>query len=86
MRYAVYALLVLLYALHTDLWYWNDPRLALGLPIGVTYHLLWTIAVSAVFAMAVRWAWPSDLEVPDAPAGEGDRAGDSGNPATAGRP
>jgi hypothetical protein len=51
-----------LYVLHTDVWYWNDPRIVLGLPIGVTYHVLWTLAVTVVFALAVRYAWPEELE------------------------
>lgn len=62
MRYAVYALLVLLYVLHTDVWYWSDPRIVLGLPIGVTYHVLWTLVVSVAFGLAVRYAWPEELE------------------------
>ena len=32
MRYVVYGLLLLLYVLHTDVWYWNDSRNVLGLP------------------------------------------------------
>ena len=62
MRYVVYGLLLLLYALHTDLWLWDDPRIVLGLPIGVTYHVVWIVAVSGVYWMAVRYAWPSELE------------------------
>ena len=63
MRSFVYGLLVLLYLLHNDVWYWNDPALVLGLPVGITYHLLWTLAVSLCFGMAVRYAWPDELEV-----------------------
>ncbi len=62
MRYAVYGLLLLLYALHTDLWLWNDPRRVLGLPVGITYHLLWTFVVAGAYALAIRYAWPEDLE------------------------
>ncbi len=62
MRTVVYGLLVLLYALHTDIWYWNDGRIVLGLPIGVTYHVVWMIAVSVVYWMAVRYAWPTQLD------------------------
>lgn len=64
MRTTVYLLLLLLYVLHTDVWYWDDPSIVLGLPIGVTYHVVWTLAVSAAFWAAVRWAWPDDLEAP----------------------
>jgi hypothetical protein len=46
MRYVPYALLLLLYPLHTDVWYWDDASVLLGLPLGVTYHVLWTLAVS----------------------------------------
>lgn len=71
MRYAVYALLLVLYALHTDVWYWDDASIVLGLPIGVTYHVLWTLVVSAAFWLAVQYAWPDDLEVPEPAAGPG---------------
>jgi len=62
MKNVVYGLLLLLYVLHTDVWYWNDPRIAMGLPIGVTYHVVWTVLVSAAFWLAVRYAWPAELE------------------------
>jgi len=69
MRYAVYGLLLLLYVLHTDVWYWNDSRIVLGLPIGITYHVLWTLLVTVVFGLMVRHAWPDELEAaePEAP-------------------
>jgi len=62
MKNAVYGLLALLYVLHTDVWYWDDPRIVLGLPVGVTYHVLWTLAVTVAFALVVRYAWPDELE------------------------
>ena len=65
MRYVVYGLLLLLYVLHTDVWYWNDSRNVLGLPIGITYHVLWTLLVTAAFGLAVRHAWPDELEAED---------------------
>ena len=70
MRYVVYGLLLLLYVLHTDVWYWNDSRIVLGLPIGITYHVLWTLLVTVVFGLTVRHAWPDQLEAaePGAPA------------------
>ena len=63
MKYVAYGLLLLLYVLHTDVWYWNDPRIVLGLPIGITYHVLWTLAVTAAFGLLVRQAWPRELGV-----------------------
>jgi hypothetical protein len=62
MRPLVYAALALLFLLHTDFWLWNDGRLILGLPVGLGYHLLWTAAVVGVLWLAVRHAWPEDLE------------------------
>lgn len=78
MRIVVYALLALLYVLHNDVWYWDDPALALGLPIGVTYHVVWTLAVSLCFWLAVQYAWPEGLEAepetaPSAPSRMPDR-------------
>ena len=62
MKYVVYGLLLLLYALHTDVWYWTDERIVLGLPIGVTYHVLWTFLVSGAYWLVVQVAWPTELE------------------------
>jgi hypothetical protein len=46
--------LLVLYLLHNDLWWWNDPTLVLGMPIGLTYHLLLCLATAAVLARAAR--------------------------------
>ncbi len=62
MRYVAYSLLVLLYVAHTDVWFWNDSRLVLGLPIGFTYHLAWMVAVAGALWLAVQYAWPAELE------------------------
>jgi len=59
------ALLVLaLYALHQDFWFWRDARpLVFGfLPIGLAYHAAYTIAASALLSLLVRWHWPAHLE------------------------
>jgi hypothetical protein len=52
-RRGVFAL-VALYLLHNDLWWWDDPTLVLGLPIGLTYHLLLCLATAAVLGRAAR--------------------------------
>lgn len=62
MQIVVYVLLALLYVLHNDVWYWDDPAIVLGLPVGITYHLFWSLAVSLCFWLAVRYAWPAELE------------------------
>ncbi|HSR52384.1 MAG TPA: DUF3311 domain-containing protein [Acidobacteriota bacterium] len=62
MRRGLYLLLPLLYLLHNDFWWWNDSFLFLGLPIGLSYHLLFCLAVSVVMWLMVRHAWPHDLQ------------------------
>ena len=54
----LYAALAALYLLHNDLWLWNDPRLLLGLPVGLLYHLGFCVAASAVLALLVTRVWP----------------------------
>ena len=55
--------LPLLYILHNDFWLWDDPRIVLGLPVGLTYHTIYCLVTTIVMALAVRWAWPAHLEV-----------------------
>ncbi len=62
MKRWLFGALALLFVLHNDFWQWHDPRLALGLPIGLTYHLIWVVAVSVVMFLLVTKAWPSHLE------------------------
>lgn len=68
----LYAALAALYLLHNDLWLWNDPALAFGLPVGLVYHVGFCLAASAVLTLLVIYAWPDHLEVPDADV-EGER-------------
>ena len=42
---------------------WDDPTLVFGvLPAGLAYHVFYSIAAAAVWALAVRYAWPSEVE------------------------
>jgi hypothetical protein len=50
--------LILAFVLRIDLWWWFDPSLMLGLPIGLTYHVLYSIAVAVLMGFVVRFAWP----------------------------
>lgn len=63
-RVLLYVALAILFLLHNDLWLWHDSSSLLGLPVGLTYHLLYCLATTAVMAAMVRYAWPS-------PPGEG---------------
>ena len=52
-RLAAIGLLVL-FLLHNDLWWWHDPTLVWGMPIGLTYHVLYCLVTAVVMALAVR--------------------------------
>lgn len=51
---AVFVALAALFALHNDLWWWDDPTIVLGLPIGLLYHLSFCLAATVVMAVASR--------------------------------
>ncbi|MCY3592229.1 MAG: hypothetical protein OXH32_11445 [Acidobacteria bacterium] len=72
-RITAYAALPVLYLLHNDLWFWDEPSRLLGLPVGLTYHVLFSAVVVLAMWRLVRVAWPAD--VLDELAGE---AGDEG--------
>ncbi|MXX77291.1 MAG: hypothetical protein F4210_07675 [Holophagales bacterium] len=60
-RVTAYAALPALYLLHNDLWFWNDPSRFLGLPVGLTYHILFSAVVVLAMWRLVRVAWPGDV-------------------------
>ena len=60
-RNVLYGVLVLLYLLHNDLWFWNDPTLIFSLPAGLFYHLLFCAAASVLMYFLVNYAWPGNL-------------------------
>lgn len=67
MKRLVLALVVLLFVLHQDFWWWDsiDPMLLGFLPIGLGFHVLLSILTAIVYALAVKYWWPSDVEVGD---------------------
>ena len=77
-RRLAYAALAALYILHNDLWFWNDGSRFLGLPVGLTYHLLFAAAVVVTMWWLVRSAWPAaelDRLATGAGAAKAERAG-----------
>ena len=54
----------LLYVLHQDFWFWYQARpLVFGfLPIGLFYHAAYTVALSVLLSLLVRFYWPEHLE------------------------
>ena len=55
---------VVLYALHQDIWFWRTPYpLVFGfVPIGLFYQGCFSIAAALVMWLLVKFAWPSHLE------------------------
>jgi hypothetical protein len=53
-----------LYALHQDVWFWNDATpLVFGvLPIGLFYHVAYTLFTAVAMALLVKTCWPSHLD------------------------
>ena len=56
-------------ALHQDVFLFHDARRVFFglLPIGLAYHLGYSLLSAAVMALLVRYAWPADLEDDAAP-------------------
>ncbi len=69
-RWPVFLALLVAFLLHQDLWFWNDSRIVLGLPIGLLYHLVYCFGISAMMAVLLRFHWP---EQEPADSDEGDR-------------
>ena len=65
MTMAAAALLVAaLWVLHQDFWFWRDARpLVFGiLPIGLFYHVAYTVVTSLLLWMLVTVLWPWHLD------------------------
>ena len=49
--------------LHWDFWLWPDRSVVLGVvPIGLAYHVAYSLAAALLWALAARYAWPAELE------------------------
>ena len=63
MKKVVYGLVVLLAIILQDFWWWNNKTLVFGfMPLGLFYHALFSCMAAGVWAMAIKWAWPSEIE------------------------
>jgi hypothetical protein len=68
MRSLLLTLLVAaMYALHQDLWFWDTAHpIVFGvLPIGLAYHVAYSIAAAALMWLLVRVSWPTHLDSPE---------------------
>lgn len=53
-RGLVLLMLLVLFGLHHDLWWWDADDRLLGLPIGLTWHVLLCLAVAVSMALFAR--------------------------------
>ena len=54
---------VVLAVLHQDSWNWDNTTLVFGfLPVGLAYHILFSVLAAVVWALAVKFAWPTHVE------------------------
>lgn len=62
-RWVVWALVFALFVLHQDFWLWDNKTLVLGfMPVGLFYHAMFSLAAGLVWALAVKFAWPAEIE------------------------
>ena len=61
---ALLAMVVGVYALHQDFWNWKriEPLLFGFLPVGLAYHIAYSLAAALMMVALVKFAWPSHLE------------------------
>lgn len=67
MKKIVFGLLILLAILHQDFWWWNsiEPLVFGFIPIGLAYHIGVSITAGILWALAVHYCWPRDVDVAD---------------------
>jgi hypothetical protein len=62
-RKLIWLLVGLLFVLHQDFWLWGNTSLVLGfLPVGLAYHLVFSIAAACTWFAMIKFAWPSHVE------------------------
>ena len=58
-----YLLAILLFFLHQDCWLWSSTDLVGGfIPVGLAYHVGFSIAAGLLWAFALRTIWPAEWE------------------------
>jgi len=63
MRCLVWLLFAALFVLHHDFWWWDDPTLVLGfLPIGMAWHVGFSVVSALLWFLALKFAWPTEIE------------------------
>jgi hypothetical protein len=54
---------VVIFILHHDFWNWDNTNLFLGfIPVGLAYHVGYSIAAGLLWYGVCRFAWPHSIE------------------------
>jgi hypothetical protein len=55
---------LLVYILHQDIWFWNTakPFFFGFMPIGLFYHVCFSLVASVIMCLLVKHCWPEYLE------------------------
>jgi uncharacterized membrane protein (DUF106 family) len=54
---------VALFILHHDFWNWGNTTLVFGfMPVGLAYHVGYSIAAGLMWYFVCRFAWPDAIE------------------------
>ena len=70
-RPVVIAIFLALLVLHQDFWLRDDASLVLGsVPIGLVYHMAFTVVAASFWFAVVRLSWPYSNEDDDEQGGE----------------
>ena len=63
MKYLLTLMVLAVVVLHQDLWLWKNKTLVLGfIPIGLAYHIGYSLLAALTLWVLVRFAWPFHLE------------------------
>lgn len=60
MRFILTGVVISVYILHQDLWFWSTAQpLVLGfIPVGLAYHAAYCLLCSALMTLLAKFAWP----------------------------
>lgn len=54
---------IVLAVLHQDVWNWDKADLVFGfMPIGLAYHVAYSLVAAAFWMIVIKVAWPTKLE------------------------
>jgi hypothetical protein len=59
----LFLMIAAVYVLHQDVWNWKNSDVVLGfLPVGLAYHVFYSVLAAIMMAVLVKFAWPKELE------------------------